>query len=76
MLDGKTDIAMGNVVAATSSMCVHLGISALIAPLIVNIQLIRQEVRSCWAQACCCWRSRWTETLVAEGGLLFALLVA
>ncbi|OLP08365.1 sodium:calcium antiporter [Rhodoferax antarcticus] len=45
VLDGNTDIAVGNVVG--SSICNVLfivGISALIAPPVVNIQLIRQEV--------------------------------
>jgi len=45
VLDGKTDIAIGNVVGSNIfNVLFILGISALIAPLIVNIQLIRQEV--------------------------------
>jgi len=44
-LDGKTDIAIGNVVGSNIfNVLFILGISALIAPLVVNIQLIRQEV--------------------------------
>jgi cation:H+ antiporter len=44
-LEGKTDIAIGNVVGSNIfNVLFILGISALIAPLIVNIQLIRQEV--------------------------------
>jgi cation:H+ antiporter len=45
VLDGKTDIAIGNVVGSSIfNVLFILGISALIAPLVVNIQLIRQEV--------------------------------
>ncbi|WP_439536529.1 calcium/sodium antiporter [Methyloversatilis sp.] len=45
VLDGKTDIAIGNVVGSNIfNVLFILGISALIAPLVVNIQLIRQEV--------------------------------
>jgi cation:H+ antiporter len=45
VLEGKTDIAVGNVVGSSIfNVLFILGISALIAPLVVNIQLIRQEV--------------------------------
>lgn len=45
VLDGKTDIAVGNAVGSNIfNVLFILGISALIAPLVVNIQLIRQEV--------------------------------
>ena len=45
VLEGKTDIAIGNVVGSNIfNVLFILGISALIAPLVVNIQLIRQEV--------------------------------
>jgi cation:H+ antiporter len=45
VLEGKTDIAIGNVVGSNIlNVLFILGVSALIAPLIVNIQLIRQEV--------------------------------
>ena len=45
VLDGKTDIAIGNVVGSNIfNVLFILGISALIVPLVVNIQLIRQEV--------------------------------
>ena len=44
-LEGKTDIAVGNVVGSNIfNVLFILGISALITPLVVNIQLIRQEV--------------------------------
>lgn len=45
VLDGNPDIAIGNVVGSNIfNVLFILGISALITPLIVNIQLIRQEV--------------------------------
>jgi cation:H+ antiporter len=45
VLDGKTDIAIGNVVGSNIfNVLFILGVSALITPLIVNVQLIRQEV--------------------------------
>ncbi len=45
IVDGKTDIAIGNVVGSNIfNVLFILGISALITPLVVNIQLIRQEV--------------------------------
>jgi cation:H+ antiporter len=44
-LDGRADIAMGNVVGSNIvNVLFILGVSALIAPLVVDIQLIRQEV--------------------------------
>jgi cation:H+ antiporter len=44
-LEGKADIAIGNVVGSNIfNVLFILGISALIAPLIVHVQLIRQEV--------------------------------
>jgi len=45
VLDGKTDLAVGNVVGSNIfNVLFILGVSALITPLVVNIQLIRQEV--------------------------------
>jgi cation:H+ antiporter len=45
VLDGRDAIAIGNVVGSNIfNVLFILGISALITPLIVNIQLIRQEV--------------------------------
>ncbi len=44
-LDGKTDIAVGNVVGSNIfNVLFILGISALITPLVVHVQIIRQEV--------------------------------
>lgn len=45
VLDGNTDIAIGNVVGSNVlNVLFILGLSALIAPLAVNVQVIRQEV--------------------------------
>lgn len=45
VLEGRTDIAIGNVVGSNIfNVLFILGVTALIAPLIVNVQLIRQEV--------------------------------
>ncbi|MBE0549553.1 MAG: calcium/sodium antiporter [Rubrivivax sp.] len=45
VLEGKTDIAVGNVVGSNIfNVLFVLGLSALIVPLVVNVQLIRQEV--------------------------------
>ena len=45
VLGGTTDIAIGNVVGSNIfNVLLILGLSALITPLVVNIQLIRQEV--------------------------------
>jgi cation:H+ antiporter len=45
VLNGKTDIAIGNVVGSNIlNVLLVLGVSAVIAPLVVHSQLIRQEV--------------------------------
>ena len=45
VLEGKPDIAIGNVVGSNIfNVLFILGLSALIVPLVVNMQLIRQEV--------------------------------
>ncbi|MDH5541212.1 MAG: calcium/sodium antiporter [Rhizobacter sp.] len=45
VLDGNTDVAIGNVVGSNIfNVLFILGLSALITPLVVDIQLIRQEV--------------------------------
>jgi len=45
VLGGRTDIAIGNVVGSNIfNVLFILGLSAIITPLVVNIQLIRQEV--------------------------------
>ena len=45
VLGGRTDIAIGNVVGSNVfNVLFILGLSAVITPLVVNVQLIRQEV--------------------------------
>lgn len=45
MLNGQTGLAMGNVVGSNIfNVLFILGLSALIAPLVVHVQIIRQEV--------------------------------
>lgn len=45
VLDGRSDIAVGNVVGSNIlNVLLILGASALIAPLVVHVQLIRQEI--------------------------------
>jgi cation:H+ antiporter len=45
VLNGQTNLALGNVVGSNiCNVLFILGVSALITPLVVNIQLIRQEV--------------------------------
>ena len=45
VFDGRTDIALGNVVGSNIfNVLFILGLSALITPLVVHVQLIRQEV--------------------------------
>ena len=75
---GQVDIAIGNVVGSNIfNVLFILGVSALITPLLVNQQLIRQEVPVMIAVSLLLW------ALAADGGigrwdgvLLFALIVA
>lgn len=78
VLDGKTDIAIGNVVGSNIfNVLFILGASALIAPLIVNIQLIRQEVPIMIGASLLLLALGLDGSLsVYDGGILFGLLVA
>ena len=78
VLDGKTDIAIGNVVGSNIfNVLFILGISALIAPLVVNVQLIRQEVPiMLGASLLLLALSLDGQLSFLDGGFLFALLVA
>jgi hypothetical protein len=73
VLDGQTDIAVGNVVGSNIfNVLFILGLSALITPLVVHMQLIRQEVPiMIGAPRCCCWCWPWT-----AGGADHVLLAA
>lgn len=77
-LDGNTDIAIGNVVGSNIfNVLFILGVSALIAPLVVNIQLIRQEVPIMLGASLLLLAFALDGKLTfLEGGLLMALLVA
>ncbi len=78
VLDGKTDIAIGNVVGSNIfNVLFILGISALITPLVVNIQLIRQEVPIMLGSSLLLLALMLDGNLSAiDGAMLFALLVA
>ena len=78
VLDGNADIAIGNVVGSNIfNVLFILGISALIAPLIVNIQLIRQEVPIMLGASLLLLALGLDGKLsLLDGALLFALLVA
>jgi len=78
VLDGKTDIAIGNVVGSSIfNVLFILGISALIAPLVVNIQLIRQEVPIMLGASLLLLALTLDGDLsFLDGGILFVLLLA
>ncbi len=78
VLDGKTDIAIGNVVGSNIfNVLFILGISALITPLVVNIQLIRQEVPIMLGASLLLLALTLDGRLsFLDGGFLFALLLA
>jgi cation:H+ antiporter len=78
VLDGKTDIAIGNVVGSNIfNVLFILGLSALITPLVVNIQLIRQEVPIMIGASALLLALGLDGTLtLLDGALLFGLLVA
>jgi cation:H+ antiporter len=78
VLEGQTDIAIGNVVGSNIfNVLFILGVSALIAPLIVNVQLIRQEVPIMIGASLLLLALGLDGKLSFwDGALLFALLVA
>ncbi len=77
-LDGKGDLAIGNVVGSNIfNVLFILGVSALITPLVVHMQLIRQEVPiMLGASLLLLVLSLDGNLSVADGVLLFALLLA
>jgi cation:H+ antiporter len=77
VLDGKVDIAIGNVVGSNIfNVLFILGASALITPLVVDRQLIRQEVPIMIGLSCLLLLMVLGGTLaVWESGILLALLV-
>jgi len=78
VLDGKTDIAIGNVVGSNIlNVLFILGVSALIAPLVVNIQLIRQEVPIMIGASLLLLALGLDGKLsFLDGGILFGLMIA
>jgi len=78
VFEGQTDIAIGNVVGSNIfNVLFILGLSALITPLVVNIQLIRQEVPIMVGISLLLVVLSLDGTVSAiDGAMLFALLVA
>jgi cation:H+ antiporter len=78
VLDGNADIAVGNVVGSNIfNVLFILGVSSLISPLVVNVQLIRQEVPVMVAASALLVGMGWDGAISrGESGLLFALLLA
>jgi len=78
VLDGKTDIAIGNVVGSNIfNVLFILGVSALITPLLVNIQLIRQEVPIMIGASLLLLALGLDGKLsFLDGGILFGLMIA
>ncbi|MCK6424654.1 MAG: calcium/sodium antiporter [Burkholderiaceae bacterium] len=78
VLDGRTDIAIGNVVGSNIfNVLFILGLSALITPLVVDIQLIRQEVPIMIGASLLLLAFAFDGRLSAlDGGILCVLLLA
>lgn len=77
-LDGRTDMALGNVVGSNiANVLLILGLSALIVPLAVHRQVIRQEVPVMLAATfLLLGLAQWGRIPWWAGGLLVGLLVA
>ena len=77
-MDGRTDIAVGNVVGSNIfNVLLILGVSALIVPLLVHTQLIRQEVPiMIGVTVLLCVLILDGRLTMWEGALLFGLLLA
>jgi len=78
VLNGQNDIAIGNVVGSNIfNVLFVLGLSALITPLVVNIQLIRQEVPIMIGASLLLLVFALDSRIgMVDGGMLFALLLA
>ena len=78
VLNGQTGLAMGNVVGSNIfNVLFILGLSAIIAPLVVHVQLIRQEVPILiGASLLLLILSLDGRISVLDGGLFFGLLLA
>jgi cation:H+ antiporter len=75
---GQVDIAIGNVLGSNIfNVLFILGVSALVAPLVVNAQLIRQEVPVMIGASLLLWALALDGGISRlDGALLFALIVA
>src|SRR5690606_17928947 len=76
-LGGNADLAIGNVVGSNiANILLILGISALVAPLVVNEQIIRQEV-PIMIGACVIFVAMALDGDISriEAGVLFALVI-
>jgi cation:H+ antiporter len=78
VLDGQSDIAIGNVVGSNIfNVLFILGVSALITPLVVHLQLIRQEVPIMIGGTLLVLVLGWDGRInLFDGALLFGLLLA
>ena len=77
-LDGKGDLAIGNVVGSNiANVLFILGLTALIAPLVVSRQIIRLDVPIMIGASLLTWALAWDGSLSRlDGALLFAGIVA
>ncbi len=77
-IQGKTDIALGNVVGSNIfNVLFILGVSALIIPLTVNVQLLRFDVPLMIGVSCFSWVLAFDGRIsVLDGSVLFAGLIA
>jgi len=75
---GQVDIALGNVVGSNIfNVLFILGVSALITPLLVNQQLVRQEVPLMIFVSALVWYLAWDGAISrADGAVLVGLLAA
>jgi cation:H+ antiporter len=78
VLNGQTDLALGNVIGSNIfNVLFILGLSALITPLVVNVQLIRQEVPILIGASLLVLLMALDGRISgAEGALLFGLLIS
>jgi cation:H+ antiporter len=78
VVNGQSDIAIGNVVGSNIfNVLFILGLSAMLAPLVVHAQLIRQEVPIMIATVLILIALSMDAVIdMWDGGLLFALLIA
>jgi len=77
-LDGKGDLAIGNVVGSNiANVLFILGLTALIAPLVVSRQIIRLDVPIMIGASLLTWALAWDGSLSRlDGALLFAGILA